>query len=156
MLGKTMCVFEVAGEPGLVLTIHHPSLPPSHEDWQAHVDALSHATKTAVKVNNLVMTDGQGPNSAQRRAVADLYKATATKAGACVVSSSAVARGIITALRWLGIDIIAFPPERYHEALAELGCKEGCTAAIATLIAQAEKEFGKPLQAAAALRRDFP
>jgi hypothetical protein len=97
------------------VVVVHGDAPPSDEDWDGYVDFLREAI---VGRRGLVITDGAGPNGRQREQLVALPQVTA--APFAVVTPSAVARGIVTALGWLGQSIKAFSPARIDDALQHL------------------------------------
>lgn len=100
----------------------HNARNPNREEWDEYL-AVSLAGNVAVghdlaKFRQLVFTDGGGPNAAQRKASADLAKGreNGDKVKVAVVSRSVVARGIVTAFRWLGFPLRSFAPDQLAEA----------------------------------------
>jgi hypothetical protein len=103
---------------GQVLLLAHGSVPPAQDEWNEYVDALAKAHKSG-GTGLLVLTDGPGPNSSQRKMISGFDLRSA------VVTPAAVARGIVTALSWFGAKISAFPPEHIDAALAYLEVPRG-------------------------------
>jgi hypothetical protein len=102
----------------------HNARNPSKQEWDEYL-AVSQSVKDVAgeDVSNfkqLIFTDGGGPNSAQRTASTDLAKGvkSAEKIKVAVVSRSIVARGIVTAFRWLGFPLRSFTPEQLAAAFA--------------------------------------
>jgi hypothetical protein len=132
--------FRLLRDVGLVV---HNARNPNREEWDAYL-AMSRAASEAVggdlgKLRQIVFTDGGGPNNAQRRASADLAKEyrNGAKVRVAVVSRSIVARGIVTAFRWLGLPLRSFQPEELAEAFAFLVV----TTAEAVAICEAVEEL---------------
>jgi hypothetical protein len=104
---------------GLVV---HNARNPNREEWDEYL-AVSLAGREAVggdlaRFKQLVFTDGGGPNGAQRKASADVARGqkNSEKLKVAVVSRSVVARGIVTAFRWVGLPLRSFTPDQLEEA----------------------------------------
>jgi hypothetical protein len=97
------------------VVVVHGDAPPSDEDWDGYVSFLMEAI---VGRRGLVITEGAGPNGRQRERLVALPQVTASPFA--VVTSSAVARGIVTALSWLGQSVKAFSPAKIDDALHHL------------------------------------
>jgi hypothetical protein len=106
---KTIC----HARCGQLLLLAHGSVPPAQDEWDQYVAALAQAHKSGL-TGLLVLTDGPGPNSSQRKQVSSFDLRSA------VLTPAAVARGIVTALSWFGANIRAFTPEQIDEALEYL------------------------------------
>ena len=83
--------------------------PPTDQEWQLALDLVrEHVSEIRC---GLIVTDGGGPNAHQRKALDEqLMHQRATPRA--VVTSSAVARGIVTATSWLGHRLKAFSPDQ--------------------------------------------
>jgi hypothetical protein len=98
---------------------------PAPSDWDAYIHAIQASMKAGAEprqLRTLVFSDGGGPNSAQRKAVANLLNGQATPVA--IVSNSAVMRGIMTALAWFNPLARAYAPGEIGDALAFLGVPE--------------------------------
>lgn len=93
-----------------LLLLAHGSVPPAQDEWNQYVEALAEGHKSGL-TGLLVLTDGPGPNSSQRKQISSFDLRSA------VLTPAAVARGIVTALSWFGANIRAFPPEQIDDAL---------------------------------------
>jgi hypothetical protein len=105
--------FEAHGD--LIVGVHNAS-PPSAAEWDGWMATCQPLDPRQVKV--LVFTDGGGPNAHQR----DLWNKylDGAKPRLSVVTDSTIARGIITAMRWLNNEMRAFAPEKSVRAIAHL------------------------------------
>ncbi|MEM7157467.1 MAG: STAS/SEC14 domain-containing protein [Myxococcota bacterium] len=92
-----------------VLLVHGAD-PPNDDEWARYADVLRDAANSSGR-GLLALTDGVGPNALQRKQVSDV------KMRGAIVTLSRVARGIVTALGWVGVEIKAFPPEDLEDAL---------------------------------------
>ena len=111
---------------GGTLVVVHGVLHPSDADWEIYLDALR-SNGDAITAQ-LIVTDGGSPNSAQRRASLDVVVGRPVPPSA-VVTSSVLARGVVSALAWFVKDRIrAFAPSEFEEACAFIGAAEGCAA----------------------------
>lgn len=114
----------VSGAPTFLFERHerwvllvHGSDPPGDAEWQEYVEALRDLERRK-GVGVVVLTDGVGPNALQRKMITEFSMRSA------VVTSSRVARGMVTALGWIGVAIKAFAPEQFVDALAALDVPE--------------------------------
>lgn len=92
------------------MLLAHGAEPPADPEWHAYVEGL-HQLDGSGGVGVVVLTDGVGPNALQRKMM------TGFKMKSVVITTSKVARGIVTALGWIGAAVSAFPPEQFDEAL---------------------------------------
>ena len=81
----------------------HGNLPPAPAEWTKSC-ALFPLAKTPSDLRGLIITTGGGPNAQQRKTVSEAHAKSGVKrdAVASVISDSALVRGVITALGWLG------------------------------------------------------
>jgi hypothetical protein len=143
--------FRLLRDVGLVV---HNARNPNREEWDAYL-AMSRAAADVVggdlgKFRQIVFTDGGGPNNAQRRASADLAKEcrNGDKVRVAVVSRSIVARGIVTAFRWLGLPLRAFQPEELAEAFAFLVVTDAEAVAICAAVEELCASIDGPIRSA--------
>jgi hypothetical protein len=81
--------------------LHTAELPDANL-WSQYVDAVGAAilhSRTAVNV--FAVTDGGGPDSGQRRALAEAFARDQHGAMTHVFTTSTFTRGIVTAFRWI-------------------------------------------------------
>lgn len=133
----------------------HNARNPNRQEWDAFL-AMSRAAGEAVggdlgKFRQIVFTDGGGPNNAQRKASADLARelANGDKVRVAVVSRSIVARGIVTAFRWLGLPLRSFQPEELAEAFAFLVVTDEEAVAICVAVEELCASIDGPIRSAA-------
>src|SRR5262245_22469365 len=98
--------FEIVG-PTLVVVFGNDA--PSDAEWQAHIVSAKNPAVQGL----LIVTAGGGPTAAQREQLAREKIA----APAAVVTRSVIARGIVTALSWLGQRTRAFAPAKLLDAM---------------------------------------
>jgi hypothetical protein len=97
-------------------------IPPNDKEWTAYTQALGaladQARQTKKPFFVLVFADAGAPSAAQRE--------QAVKAGAgppsrtALISTSAVARGVITVFSWFNLSMKSFAPKEIEKALAFL------------------------------------
>jgi hypothetical protein len=92
---------------GEVFVTVHSADPPSDEEWARYLEVSK--THFGSLRASVIITDGGGPNSRQRALLIERYPEFGPVPVA-VVSDSAITRGIVTALHWLGKNIRAFRP----------------------------------------------
>lgn len=108
-----------------IAVVVHSARNPRPEEWDGGLAMLA-ALRSAAGAHFsgfkiLVFTDGGAPNAMQRKALADLTRAQNREVlRVVVISRSMVARGAITALRWLGFPSRPFAPDQLEEAFAFL------------------------------------
>jgi hypothetical protein len=93
-----------------------------------------------------VFTDGGAPNSSQRRIVNEIL-AGRPPIPAAVVSNSALARGVITALSWFNPKIKAFAPDEVIDAYHYLGFTSSQIQVLTPRLAQLQSQMGAPIRA---------
>jgi hypothetical protein len=119
-MGKTLS-YEVFDNK-LLLLVHGESSP-SSVDWDDYAELLSRSVGELTGI--LVVTDGAGPNGAQRGKINDLIKTCGGSFPTAVMTHSRVARGVVTALGWFNPRLRAFAPTELTAALAHLGTDPG-------------------------------
>lgn len=106
-------------QDGFVLVVHADK-PPSDEEWRLYVEEC--AARVGGLRGGVALTDGHGPNAAQRGLVVD--EEGLIDVPFAIVTGSVVVRGIVTALRWLGKNIKAFSPAEIGDAFVYLALDE--------------------------------
>ena len=97
-------------------------VPPDHAEWQAyvrHVEESARRWRTKTRLYKVfVFVDDSSPNAAQRAAV---WKAAdGAHVRSAIVTSSMVARKVITAFGWLGAPMRGFAPRDLRAAATYL------------------------------------
>lgn len=102
---------------GSIFVVVHTSQPPSDEEWTRYLESFRpHRDEVA---GILVYTLGGGPSAKQRGALVTVFGDRPPPTA--VLTSSAIARGMVTALAWLkGNFIQAFKPDELAAALSYL------------------------------------
>ncbi len=119
--------------------------PPAGAEWKSYLAAAS-----SLKANDkmLIFSVGGAPTALQRKEVEDSTREH--EGPVAVVTTSRIARGVVTALRWMGSDNIkAFDPGGREQAFEYLGLsaeQSGRTLTRAKVLAKhlgvASKLFG--------------
>ena len=113
--------FELCGSTMVVV---HGTRAPTDAEWREGLDY----TRTVVHAvrGQLVVSAGGGPTPHQRKNLHDLFsKRVDGTPPTAVVTSSAIARGIVTAFSWVVKDKIrAFPEKQFAEACAFAGADD--------------------------------
>jgi hypothetical protein len=91
----------------------HTERAPSDDEWDGWIELCAKATPN--RLGFLVFTDGGGPSSIQRSKLSMIPELK--RIPSAVVTSSAVGRGIVTAVAWLGTKVRAFAPVNVRDAL---------------------------------------
>lgn len=100
------------------MVLVHGLEPPDDAAWDAYVESLATTDKRRV----LVVSDGPGPNAAQRQRMVERLGDHETPTA--VVSGSLTVRGIVTALSWFGANIRGFSSSELDGALDYLQVPE--------------------------------
>jgi hypothetical protein len=109
----------------VVLAVHNVRNP-NREEWDAYLEMMSSVKEAfggdCARFRQLIFTDGGAPNAAQRKAVVDIARGLTNvdQIRVVIISRSVVARGIVTAFRWLGFPLRSFAPDELDEAFAFL------------------------------------
>jgi hypothetical protein len=101
---------------GRTLTVVHPVQEPSDEEWRVCLAFLREHQRSCDRV--FVYSVGGGPNTTQRRALAEATLGMLLPVA--VVTPSRVTRAIGVAVSWFNPHVRVFSPGCLHEALAHL------------------------------------
>jgi hypothetical protein len=93
---------------------------PTDKEWNEYVKHLSPMKPEDVR--SLVFTEGGGPNAGQRKQLTEWLGPGSTVAA--IVTTSAVMRGIITALSWFNPKVRIYAPSATIEAFEYLQIPE--------------------------------
>lgn len=133
--------FSFYKSPTYVLNlVVHTEKPPGDEEWDAYITAIKSYERELPRVRTMVITEGGGPNSAQRRTLNDFLRGRTTLV--VLVSSSPIARGITTALSWFNPKVRSFAPDTIDAAFEYLGVAEQDKLPIWTQIRKLRAELG--------------
>ncbi|APR86007.1 Hypothetical protein A7982_11356 [Minicystis rosea] len=102
----------VNGAPLVVVLIGKAG--PTNGEWDLYLGAIR-KLGSLDDMRTLVMTDGGGPDSVQRKTLIDFMKGRPSLT--CMVSSNPIVRGLTTALSWFNPQIKSFASDRVDEAL---------------------------------------
>jgi hypothetical protein len=115
---------------------------PSDGDWDVWLKRIAVPDFKLL----LIVVDSEGPDAKQRGLVAELWKKSGRALPkTAMVSSSAIARSMITAFQWLlgGSEIKTFTPKEIGDALQWLGASATLDEASRALVTlRAEKREG--------------
>lgn len=105
--------------PNLVVAVYGNDSP-TNDEWSVYLEVVR---SMAPGYRMVVFSSGGGPTTMQRR---DLEEITNQQdaAGVAVVTSSRLARGIVTAIRWFNREIKAFEPSHRDDAFKFLSLDE--------------------------------
>ena len=118
----TNVAFQIVRGVGVVVTNTND---PDKAEWDGYLAMATTGMKTARSVarfKQLVISDGGGPNAAQRKAWVELGKqfGSVSDMRVAIVSNSIAVRGIVTAFHWLGAPQRSFSPDQLEGAFAHL------------------------------------
>lgn len=121
------------GEKSDVTIAVHTDQAPSDSEWDGWIELC--ANRAPKRLGFLIFTDGGGPSSVQRSKLSRIPELK--RIPSAVVTSSAIGRGIVTAVSWLGTNVRAFAPVNLRGALDFLRVPEelrhGVTREVASL-----------------------
>jgi hypothetical protein len=103
-----------------VAIVVHTEQPPSDGEWDGWIEVC--AKRTPNRLGFLIFSDGGGPSSVQRSKLSKIPELKMIPSA--VVTSSAIGRGIVTAIAWLGTKVRAFAPANVRDALDYLKVPE--------------------------------
>lgn len=101
------------------------------------VDTFRELDLTALKV--LVFTYGGAPNARQRATLNDVLRAGAPPIA--IMTPSALARAVGTAMTWFNPRMALFGPDQLSEAMTHLGSPEHDTPRLKLVLAELEREL---------------
>ena len=87
---------------------------PSDADWDDYVALINAAAGADHSVRVAVFADGAAPTAMQRKSIAKLARTQRQKSA--VISDRLTARAVVTALRWMGIELRPFSPKAIDAA----------------------------------------
>jgi hypothetical protein len=140
---KTMVLRQVsAGENDLLMFLHG-TRNPTRDEWS---DAMALMTRYATtgdfrRLRVLVVSDGGGPDTAQRGQLQDFFKAKNHSLQSSVITASVLTRGIVAAVSWFNPNIKAFSPRHFADALAHLGQPRSAMPRLLREFSQMEREL---------------
>lgn len=127
---------------GNVVIALHTSSAPTDEEWTEYTRAVKAMDIT--KVKPLAFSDGGGPDSKQRKQLNDVL---ASRPGrAALVTSSTLARSVVTALSWFNPLVKAFAPDEVAQAFDYLQLDSSEVQAVRGAIRMLAGKFTPPLK----------
>lgn len=142
---KNMAVKRVGN---IIIAVHNKEAP-DNETWNSFIE-ITLATGRAngndlSNVRQLVVTEGGGPNAAQRKAV-DIASNSMNgkKVSVAVVTGSPVVRGIVTVFNWFNLHLRVFTPDEMDKALQYLRIPTHDVTKILNEVRQLQIEVGSP------------
>lgn len=133
----------VASHEHVVVAVHTEK-PPSATEWAEYMALINEVVQTHSRVRTLVSTVGKGgPSSVQRVDLNEFGKVHDHRLS--ILTDSRLARGIVTALGWLGsVQIRAFAPSDIGPALDYLQVSPTMGPTLLQLIEQARTQLTGP------------
>lgn len=136
--GERTFLWSTAGNVGVFV---HGLKEPLDAEWRNSIDQLAAEASTMKGI--LVYTLGGGPNSSQRKYLAEMWKRRGAMVPTALLTPSAVIRGIATALNWvLPKPIRTFSPEQVEDAAGYLQLNKDETRAAQAKIAELRAALG--------------
>ena len=122
----------------LVVAVYGESSP-TDADWERYMAVVKGLTKPYRMV---IFSAGGGPTTMQRRDVEEVTNGQQSRVA--VVTTSRVARGIVTAIAWFNRDIKAFEPTKHVEAFTYLGLDDAERTKVLVAAKEMATELGVP------------
>lgn len=117
--------YRMLGEDLLLFMCGHAS--PSEHEWQDYLRTLDQAAQGVRQrgglLRFLVFADDGTPNAKQRGTVVDAVRGLATRVA--VITTSKLARHVITVFAWFGLSVRGFAPHQLDAALEYLELPQG-------------------------------
>jgi hypothetical protein len=110
---ETLSTNMLWGEKCDVAMAVHTEQAPSDGEWDGWIELC--AKRTPNRLGFLIFSDGGGPSGVQRSKLSRIPELKMIPSA--VVTSSAIGRGIVTAVAWLGTKVRAFAPLHVRDAL---------------------------------------
>lgn len=114
--GPTTMAYERVGR---FVAVAHGDSAPSDAEWKEYLALLERSLPGVTGI--LVTTDGAAPDAGQRAGMVRLLDKVGGRFRTAVITTSRVARGVVTLLGWFNSDIRAFAPSELHAGLDHLG-----------------------------------
>ncbi len=115
MIGITLA-YDVRGS---LLLYSGGAAAPSNAEWATWVEVLRGRAHAPAGARLIVVAGDGAPGPAQRKQLIDAVKTGKLKTA--VVSDSVIARGVVTAFKWYGLDLDAFKPGAIEAAYRFVG-----------------------------------
>jgi hypothetical protein len=121
---------------GVVLAVHGEP-DPTEVEWDGFVALCEVSEGTAI----LVVTNGGGPNAAQRAQIDRL--AQWRDRPTAIVTESAIARGVATAILWTERNVRAFYPHQLDDAFEYIEIEAASRGELAGVLATMKDELSR-------------
>jgi hypothetical protein len=118
--------------------------PLDNREWDAYARFLQVELVPGARTSCLIFTEGSGPTAAQRQLLNEVLAPVVHNAKAAVMTSSVLARGIVTAMSWIYPVYKAFSPTETDEAIHFLGLAQQATPEIKQLLHKLRMELYSP------------
>lgn len=138
------------GDKVVVLALHNSNTP-DPEAWRQYLTDYGAAGKAwgAALVGGIAVTDGGGPNLAQRTQLVQLTTQLHPGIRGAVITTGTFVCGIVKALSVFNANIKASSPTQVHDALRHLGVASSTLTALLSEIEQLNAQL--PTETAAAV-----
>jgi hypothetical protein len=131
-------------EPELYIYVSASDKAPSNEDWEIYLQFLKQHLRTEVVTRCIVYERCDGISAVQRKRLRDVTGPF--KPIVAVLTTSSMAKGIVTALSWFNKRFKAFSPEDKVGALQHIGLQPSMADSVWRLIQRLSDELdGKPI-----------
>lgn len=137
---KTLAFGKVAG----CIVFVSGKYPLDNGEWDAYARFLRAELVPHAHNSGLIFTEGSGPTASQRQLLNEVLAPVVHNLKAAVMTSSALARGIVTAMSWIYPVYKAFSPSETDEAIQFLGVPQHSAPAVKQLLHKLRLELYSP------------
>jgi hypothetical protein len=118
--------------------------PPNEAEWNEYIDFLKIRLEPGMRPTSIVLSDGAGPGASQRQQLNEVISPYVDYLRVAVVTTSPVARGIVTALSWFSPVYRAFSPKDIDDALSFLDIGDPDAPLIKSLLTELKDQLVRP------------
>lgn len=118
--------------------------PLDNSEWDAYARFLRAELVPDANNSGLIFTEGAGPTASQRQLLNEVLAPVVHNLKAAVMTSSALARGILTAMSWIYPVYQAFSPTETDEAIHFLGLPQHAAPEVKQLLYKLRAELYRP------------
>jgi hypothetical protein len=137
---KTLAFGKITGREVYVY-VNSTKFAPSESEWDEYIDFLRKSLKPGTPTVVFVLADGPPPTAVQRKKMSEVGEPMGKSLRVALFTTSAMVRGVVTALSWVGINQVAYSPDKLETALTELGVTGADAVQVRTLISRFKREL---------------
>ncbi len=124
---------------------------PGDAEWRLYLDSIRRNLVPELKPRSLVYSEGGAPTASQRKELTALLDPWKDRTRSAVLTASAIARGVMTALHWFIPIFRGFKPTQIAEAMRFLELPDDAKADVEALLTQLRRQLGDEASPSASL-----